>query len=85
MTTIWKFPVEVTDAFSVKMPEGARILSVQVQGRRPVMWAVVDPGSPLHARRFRLYGTGHPTAIEQDRFIGTFQLEALVFHLFEVL
>ena len=84
--TIYKYPVTVYDDFVVELPEGARVLTVDVQHGEPVMWAMVDPTAPTSKRHFRLIGTGHP--IEDAAaltFIGTFQMRdgALVFHLFE--
>ncbi len=81
---IWKYPFEVTNSFLVEMPTGARILSVQVQGGQPCMWALVAPGFPSEGRRFNVYGTGHPIRKDPGEFVGTFQLSdgALVFHLF---
>lgn len=33
VTTIWKFPLEVTDRVTLPMPVGATVLSVGVHGR----------------------------------------------------
>ena len=84
--SIWKYPVEVGE-FALRMPKGAQVLDVQIQGREPVMWAIVDTAAEREVRRFRIYGTGHPYEVQRDKYIGTFQLDSgsLVFHLFEVL
>lgn len=90
--TVWKFPVAIEDAFALDMPEGARVLSVQVQGDKPWIWALVDPKAPKVRRTFVLMGTGHKRPAAMFRagsleasleFVGTFQLSggALVFHL----
>jgi hypothetical protein len=87
MKTIWKFPLEVTDVQSVRMPRGARILCVQVQGGVPCLWAEVDPQAASEDRTLRIYGTGHPMAEGEQRvYIGTFQLVQMemVFHVYEV-
>ena len=86
--TIWKYPVPVQDEFTVDMPPGAKVLSVQVQRDEPQMWAMVEEESygGKQRRRFRVIGTGHPISRDEIlSFIGTFQLRggALVFHLFE--
>lgn len=87
MKTIWKFECKVEDRFTLEMPEGARILSLQTQGQVPCLWALVDTDTPLEKRYFRLLGTGHPVDFSVPRhvFHGTFQLfgGSLVFHLFE--
>lgn len=86
MTTIFKYPVEVTDVFTMDLPKGAVVLSVQCQGEAPQLWARVDPSAPLEPRTFRVFGTGHPVADDLSlEFVGTFQMlgGSLVFHLFE--
>lgn len=86
--TIWKFPLEVTDSQSVKMPKASRILSVQTQGGQPCLWAWVDSEAPLETRTFHTFGTGHPMRKDARQIlehVGTYQLNdgALVFHVFE--
>lgn len=86
MKTIWKFHVPVDSHIAVMMPEGAEVLSVQVQPGQPQVWAVVDPEAPLMPRTFFWRGTGHAMgAAEGCRYVGTIQVASgdLVFHLFE--
>jgi hypothetical protein len=89
MSVIWKYSVRTTAEFEKEMPEGARILSLQIQRDGPYMWAQVDNSKPLVARRFRVFATGEPIDDSLPlAFIGTYQLptrENLVFHLFELL
>lgn len=84
---IYKYPVHISDAFSVPMPRGAVVLSVATQDDCPQMWARVDPAQPMSPRRFHVAGTGHPLTGVEGRFIGTFLMRggALVFHLFEAI
>lgn len=51
MRTIYKYPVSAGD-FVLEMPAGARILSVQAQGRYPQLWAIVDTDQHVEERRF---------------------------------
>lgn len=83
--TIHKFPVDLTDEFSLSLPEGAQILDVQTQGPTAQMWVLLDPFQPYVNCTFRVIGTGHPIDdAEFLFFIGTFQLYGgLVFHLFQ--
>jgi hypothetical protein len=84
--TIYKYPVEVDDEFTIGLPEGARVLSVDTQHGEPVMWALVDPTAPTTNRTFRVIGTGHPIEDAAElAFVGTFQMRggSLIFHLFE--
>lgn len=85
MRTIWKFSSPVTDEFTVAMPKGAEILSVQVQAGVPRMWALVDPDAEPARRTFRWFGTGHPVLPAALKYVGTLQSPGghLVFHLFE--
>jgi hypothetical protein len=88
--TIWKYEFEISDRQEIRMPNGAEILSVQVQQStfRPCMWVLVDPAASdgTVTRRFRVFGTGHPIeagAINSSsvvkmagdlNYIGTFQV-----------
>jgi len=86
MKTIWKFPIPGPMRFEQNMPAGAEILSVQMQGDAPQMWALVDPHAALELRVFQSFGTGHdvpPTAVKH---LGTLQFDggALIFHVFEM-
>lgn len=83
---IWKYTLKFADTQSVLMPEGAKPLSVQVQGEAPQLWALVDEKKPLAARTFATYGTGHPLPNDAPgSYVGTYQMHdgALVFHVFE--
>jgi hypothetical protein len=86
MRAIWKFPVSVRERFTVEMPRGAEVLSVQVQHGEPVMWALLDPKAQNETRTFAVHGTGHEFYDDGYAYIGTFQIAggALVFHLFEI-
>jgi hypothetical protein len=86
---VWKYPITPTERQSLKMPDGAEILDVQVQRGSTCLWALVDGERPKVTRHFVMVGTGHEIP-EQDYgvwrvYVGTFQLAGgdLVFHLFE--
>jgi hypothetical protein len=83
--TIWKYPLELTDEQTVKMPLGAQILSVQVQRGHVCLWALCNELAPQTDRRIFIHGTGHIVSAKNPKFLGTVQLEAgaLVFHVFE--
>jgi hypothetical protein len=84
MLMVYKYPIPIEDNFFLLLPADAAILTVQVQGEQPCIWAMVNPEAELRERRFRLAGTGRPIGYGMS-YIGTFQLYggALVFHLFE--
>ncbi len=90
MSTIWKYNFAIEDTFSLAMPPGATVLTVQVQHGIPCIWALIhDPLAPpkeYAQRKFILVGTGSPFVhCVLMRYVGTFQLEngSLAFHLWE--
>lgn len=88
MKTIHKFQLGVEAVTVVELPKGARILAVQLQTGKPVMWALVDTDAPKESRSFRTVCTGEnlgdPYHVVMD-YIGTYQMEegSLVLHVFE--
>lgn len=98
MKTIWKFPLPPLEPtrvgsvgenhYSIKMPVGARILSLHPQNMMPTLWAIVDDQMPTELRHFVLYGTGNELEPKPDgsvTFIGTCLTfdGQLVWHVFE--
>jgi hypothetical protein len=86
MITIWKYSI-THDAALLKMPKGAEILTVQLQGDTPTLWALVDTEAEPFERAIEVCGTGWPLDSGVNRkYIGTFQISGfgLVFHVFEV-
>ena len=83
--TVWKYPASFGGSWTQLMPVGAKVLSVQTQGNRLQIWALVDPHAPAETREFATYGTGQPMPDDPGQFIGTYQLDGggLIFHLFE--
>jgi hypothetical protein len=79
---VWKY--ELSPETAVRMPQEAKVLTVQTQSGKPCLWAEVDPARPTVLRRFATYGTSHTMPDEPGRYIGTFQLETgFVFHVYE--
>ena len=85
MHTIWKFPIPIQDSFTIIMPQGARVLSVETQGDVPFIWVMVDEEADQVEYHFELRGTGHNCdKVVGYKHIGTFLMrqESLVLHLF---
>lgn len=82
--TIYKYTLPLADATVLQMPDGAKVLSVQIQARQICLWAMVDPSHPLVGRSFSIRGTGQPILWDNDTYIGTVQLDGFVWHIFEV-
>ena len=81
--TIWKYQIDSSDC-KIEMPEGAKILSLQVQGGVPCIWVRVNPDKPIEIRRFITYVTGSSDDIDPySRYIGTYQIQWFVGHIFE--
>lgn len=86
MKRIFKYPIEITDEQKIDMPQGAQILSAQMQNDKLCLWAAVDDNFTSAPIVIRVLGTGHPVPdIEGLRYIGTAQDQrlGLVWHVFE--
>lgn len=84
---IFKYPFEIKERFSIEMPAGADILTVQNQREVGTMWALTDPTEKMEKRNFAIVGTGHEFDPQQGfEYIGTFQMlgGVMVWHVFEL-
>lgn len=86
-TRIFKFelPMAVSHRTTVKMPAGAKILTIQTQRNHPMIWAEVDPNSEYESRKFLIMNTGGEIPDGEFKYIATFQVDegSLVFHVYE--
>ncbi|MGD9209606.1 MAG: hypothetical protein PVI90_02470 [Desulfobacteraceae bacterium] len=92
MLKIYKYKIEITDEFTLFVPGESKILKLDVQNNKPVLWILVDPDSPQKIRHFKGFGTGHPIqhknilSMEHHLvYIDTVMMEGgfFVYHLFE--
>ena len=85
MKTIWKFPLEIKDVQEINLPATAGIMTVQMQGDQPCLWAHLNQQHAFQKRRIFIVGTGHSIPETNVRYIGTFQIAggSLIFHVFE--
>ena len=72
------------DIFMLSLPTKAKILSVQMQHNKPVLWALIDTEQIPETRIFKVAGTGHPIMEKIKQHIGTWQDGPFVWHLFEL-
>lgn len=86
---IYKYSFSICGAFTLSLPKGFKILSVQVQaphvnGGTPTMWVMVDPNEQIRvAVGFRIYGTGHAILDPINvQYVATILQEPYVWHLF---
>lgn len=84
MRAIWKYQIH-GPRVTLEMPEGAKILSLQVQHNIPTLWVMVEPYAAKDSRTFRAVPTGGEFDAEGLTYIGTFQMNdgTLVFHILE--
>ena len=83
---IYKYPLEITDEQHVAMPRGAKLLSVQVQRGVCCLWALVNEKFSKdldYARAIHIVGTGNPTDITDEPFIGMVQMGQFMWHVFD--
>jgi hypothetical protein len=84
MKTIHKWTL-TPGSTDLHMPEGANVLTVQMQGDQPQLWALVDPAQPKTWRTFEIHGAGHSLPENPGEYVATFQMDGgeLVLHVFE--
>ena len=84
MTTVWRYQRVRPGEFTVETTAAAVPLSVQNKWDGPTMWMLVpDTTAPKIIRRFLAVVTGEEITAANPRFVGTLQIQNLVFHLFE--
>ncbi len=83
--TIHKFPFPIKDVVTLQLPVGAIMQCVNVQQRRPCLWAVVDSEMPLTERVLEIYATGQLMSESPKVYVGTIMVDdgLFVFHVYE--
>ena len=77
---IWKFPVDLGPN-ALRMPRGARPVSLGAQGDQLVCWAEVDPNAAPEYHQVLVVGTGQ-TLEPSWQYVGTVQADPWVWHLY---
>jgi len=85
--SIWKFTLENETAQKIKMPKGAKILSVEIQRNEIVVYAMVNTSiAEKEQRKFKIIGTGDSmdASINNYTFLGSVLVQNgdYVFHVF---
>lgn len=85
MNTIFKYKLN-HGTNEIDMPDGAVILTAQIQYGEVCIWARCQTENPNVRRKFQFYGTGHSIPLNASKYIGTVQemLGKLVWHVFEI-
>ncbi len=88
-TMVWKFEIHKDSYPAIRMPIGAKILTVKMENggpdAQPCIWAEVNPMAATELRQFQVAGTGQGLSKNPRTYIGTWQDRWLVWHLFELL
>lgn len=83
MKTIWKYELK-PGKNQIELPLHYIPLDVQVQVEKPILWCLVETENDKVMPTFYIFCTGEPINNELNlKYIGTFQLDWMVFHLFE--
>ena len=84
MSVVYKYPIRIVAHQTIKVPEGARILTVQMQGDEACIWAKVDPDQREMELNIYVHGTGHTLHENALMYIGTIQQcdGNLIWHVF---
>jgi len=81
---IWKFPLTLTNRQIVRMPKGARVLTVMFQQETVCLWARVAPDAEPTDRTFWIFGTGHAMPRQLPLvYVGSVQQPPYVWHVYE--
>ena len=83
MKTVFKYELQGKDVI-LKLPLGAKILNVQLQNDRPVLWALVNPENELVDRSICIVGTGWDVEDNME-YINTYMEGYFVWHVFEII
>ncbi len=87
MIAIYKYELNIDDDIPIKLPKGAKILTVNLQNNNPFIWAEVDVTAELEERSFVMFGTGQsimPEILAKLNYIGTIFPGPFVFHVYQV-
>lgn len=76
---IWKYKL----TSPIEMPLDAKILTIQMQGNEPHIWALVNPKNETETRKFVIIGTGHNFDDNTFKYVNTYQEGPFVWHVFE--
>ena len=86
MRVIWKYHLpDYPGEVDIEMPSDSKILDIQVQHGKPVMWVMVETASHPINRNFKVYASGEQVFEDAGDYKGTWQtVFGLVWHLFEM-
>jgi hypothetical protein len=86
---VWKYLLKVTNLQDIDIPIGGQILDLQLYGKEPCLWVLVNENSMTEIRTFCTYCTGQSICFS-GTYIGTYQyrqkpnVPVMTYHVFEV-
>ncbi|MBE4949927.1 DUF7352 domain-containing protein [Chryseobacterium culicis] len=83
MKTVYKYKIEKKNRQTIEMPSRSQILCLQLQGGCPYIWVAVEPIGSSVNKTFDTYVTGEALPDYPGVYIGTYQIDELVYHVFE--
>jgi hypothetical protein len=83
MAVIHKYPLLVQDEQTIETENPFHILSLQVQNGVPCLWVVKNEDfKTKYVLKIKTLGTGQTFHNFNDNYIGTYQLDGFVWHVF---
>ena len=81
---IYKYPLELTTSNTLRLPFGAELLLVGLQGGVINVWAKVeDSEEEFEDHHIRIYGTGHLLSDSEKEYLGSVFQGGYVWHIYE--
>ncbi len=79
---VWKYILRTTELQTITIPRYHHKLTIQIQNDIPCLWALVDPQDATCEMQIYTVGTGHDLPADWKEYIGTYQTEQFVWHVF---
>ena len=85
MKTIYKYELKLVQKQVISVPSNSKILTVQLQKDRIVLYAEVDTDNFLVPRVINIIGTGQTLPDLPLEYISTVQIGEFVWHIYETI
>lgn len=81
---VWKVTLSIGKLDQIRsLPEGAKVLTAQMQAGVPTLWVLCEPLRTAENRFFDVLGTGWDGIGPNHKYISTVQDGPFVWHVFE--
>jgi hypothetical protein len=88
MKTIHRFPLAANPRQDVvlEMPRDSLVLSVGIRPLDgvPSLWVLINDFNDVCRRTFRIWGTGWAMTNDPGKYVGTFMVGPMVWHVFDL-